>query len=353
MKCPYCGNPDTRVIDSRPAEDNSSIRRRRSCDECGKRFTTYEKIETIPLIIIKKDNNREQYSRQKIENGIIRACYKRPVPTEKIQQAVNNIETKVFSLEEKEIPSSVVGELVMDELKDLAGSRLVSKLDEIIAQENINVVQLASMKLQSEYNGYITYVVPGLAKDLEKAGAKYVYHSVSREGDVIKILQSGGISSTMSRIKQGIQQPAGASMYSDMGTGGADNAFTRLVTGSAQKAKRKFSNASVAGDYQIKMSTAVLERTDYYSFGGDKFGKVADISKYGASPEQFVKNMENSFAGSNEIMFRNGIDSRYFTEIMCNSRYERQHLLSELRARGIMDINGIDIEKFITVGSEL
>lgn len=81
--------------------------------------------------------------------------------------------------------------------------------------------------------------------------------------------------------------------------------------------------------------------------------KVADISKYGASPEQFVKNMESSFAGSNEIMFRNGIDSRYFTEIMCNSRYERQHLLSELRARGIMDINGIDIEKFITVGSEL
>ena len=104
MKCPYCGNPDTKVIDSRPAEDGSSIRRRRACDICGKRFTTYEKIETIPLIIIKKDNNREQYSRQKIENGIIRACYKRPVPTEKIQQAVNNIETKVFS---------------MDELKDL------------------------------------------------------------------------------------------------------------------------------------------------------------------------------------------------------------------------------------------
>lgn len=84
MKCPYCGNPDTKVIDSRPAEDGSSIRRRRACDICGKRFTTYEKIETIPLIIIKKDNNREQYSRQKIENGIIRSCYKRPVPTEKI-----------------------------------------------------------------------------------------------------------------------------------------------------------------------------------------------------------------------------------------------------------------------------
>ena len=80
MKCPYCGNPDTRVIDSRPAEDKSTIRRRRSCDECGRRFTTYEKVETIPLIVIKKDNNREQYERAKIENGVLSACYKRPVP---------------------------------------------------------------------------------------------------------------------------------------------------------------------------------------------------------------------------------------------------------------------------------
>ena len=241
----------------------------------------------------------------------------------------------------------------VDELRNLAGSSLVKKLDEIIIQENINVVQLASMKLQSEYNGYITYVVPGLAKDLEKAGAKYVYHSVSREGDVIKILQSGGISSTMSRIKQGIQNPAGASMYSDMRTGGADSAFTRVATGQAQRMKKKFSGASVYGDYQIKMSTEVLERTDYYAFEWDRFGEVADISQYGKSPMQFVKDMESGFQGSNEIMFRNGIDSRYFTEIMCNSRQERQHLLSELHAQGIMDINGIDIEKFITVGSGL
>ena len=118
MKCPYC-NPDTRVIDSRPAEDGSSIRRRRSCDVCGKRFTTYEKVETIPLIIIKKDNNREQYNRRKIENGVLQACYKRPVSAEEIQQAIDRIETKIFNLEEKEIPSSTVGELVMEELKDL------------------------------------------------------------------------------------------------------------------------------------------------------------------------------------------------------------------------------------------
>ena len=119
MKCPYCNHPDTRVIDSRPAEDGSSIRRRRSCDVCGKRFTTYEKVETIPLIIIKKDNNREQYNRRKIDNGVLQACYKRPVSAEEIQQAIDRIETKIFNLEEKEIPSSTVGELVMEELKDL------------------------------------------------------------------------------------------------------------------------------------------------------------------------------------------------------------------------------------------
>ena len=110
MKCPYCNHPDTRVIDSRPAEDGSSIRRRRSCDVCGKRFTTYEKVETIPLIIIKKDNNREQYNRRKIENGVLQACYKRPVSAEEIQRAIDRIETKIFNLEEKEIPSSTVGE---------------------------------------------------------------------------------------------------------------------------------------------------------------------------------------------------------------------------------------------------
>ncbi len=79
MKCPFCGHENTRVIDSRPAEENNSIRRRRVCDECDKRFTTYEKIETIPLIVVKKDNNREAYDRTKIEAGVLRACHKRPI----------------------------------------------------------------------------------------------------------------------------------------------------------------------------------------------------------------------------------------------------------------------------------
>ena len=106
-------------IDSRPAEDNSSIRRRRSCDECGKRFTTYEKVETIPLIVIKKDNNREQYERAKIENGVLNACYKRPVPAEEIQKTIDAIELSIFNREEKEIPSSEIGEIVMENLKAL------------------------------------------------------------------------------------------------------------------------------------------------------------------------------------------------------------------------------------------
>ena len=119
MKCPFCGHENTRVIDSRPADDNNSIRRRRVCDECDKRFTTYEKVETIPIIIIKKDNNREAYDRSKIEAGILRACHKRPVSAARISQIVDEVETAIFSYEEKEIPSNIIGELIMAKLKDL------------------------------------------------------------------------------------------------------------------------------------------------------------------------------------------------------------------------------------------
>ena len=119
MKCPFCSHENTRVIDSRPAEDNNSIRRRRVCDECGKRFTTYEKIETIPLIIIKKDNKREAYDRAKIEAGVLRACHKRPVSAQQITTLVDEVENEIFNREEREIPSGTIGELVMNKLKDL------------------------------------------------------------------------------------------------------------------------------------------------------------------------------------------------------------------------------------------
>ena len=119
MKCPFCNAADTKVIDSRPAEDNASIRRRRQCVICNKRFTTYEKLETMPLMVIKKDGTREPYDRSKIESGIIRSCHKRPVSALQVENIVNEIEASVFSMEEREIPTTVIGEMVMDKLKGL------------------------------------------------------------------------------------------------------------------------------------------------------------------------------------------------------------------------------------------
>ena len=119
MKCPFCNKDNTRVVDSRPVEDSNAIRRRRMCDSCGRRFTTYEKVETIPLMIIKKDSNREAYDRRKIERGVLLACHKRPIPAEKITKLLDEVETEIFNIGEREIPSSVIGEMVMEKLKDL------------------------------------------------------------------------------------------------------------------------------------------------------------------------------------------------------------------------------------------
>lgn len=119
MKCPFCNSEDTRVIDSRPADDNTSIRRRRLCDECGKRFTTYEKVETIPLIVIKKDQSREQYERTKIEAGVLRACHKRPVSIDDMTRMIDEAESEIFAREDKEIPSALIGEIIMNKLRKL------------------------------------------------------------------------------------------------------------------------------------------------------------------------------------------------------------------------------------------
>ena len=118
MKCPFCNNENIRVIDSRPAEDNNAIRRRRQCEACGRRFTTYEKIETIPLMVVKKDETREPYDRSKIEAGVLLACHKRPVSTQDINHLVDEVETEVFNAE-KEVSTTRIGNLVMDKLKEL------------------------------------------------------------------------------------------------------------------------------------------------------------------------------------------------------------------------------------------
>ena len=119
MRCPFCGKDNTRVIDSRPAEDGNAIRRRRECDVCRKRFTTYEKVEMIPLIVIKKDNNRETYDRSKIEGGVFRACHKRPISADQIKSMIDEVEAGIFKKEAREISSREIGEMLMEKLKDL------------------------------------------------------------------------------------------------------------------------------------------------------------------------------------------------------------------------------------------
>ncbi len=119
MRCPFCNQINSRVVDSRPVDESNAIRRRRMCDSCGKRFTTYEKVEMIPVMVIKKDNNREQFERNKIQAGILRACHKRPVSLQEVTGVVDQIENEVYSREEKEISSTEIGEMVMTKLKDL------------------------------------------------------------------------------------------------------------------------------------------------------------------------------------------------------------------------------------------
>ena len=119
MKCPFCGDLESKVVDSRRSDDGLSIRRRRECLSCHMRFTTYEVVETVPLVVIKKDNSREPFDRQKLLNAMLRACAKRPVSYEAIERAVTSIEQTLLSSYDREIPSVRIGELTMQELKKI------------------------------------------------------------------------------------------------------------------------------------------------------------------------------------------------------------------------------------------
>lgn len=119
MKCPYCSYEESKVIDSRSADDGERIRRRRECLRCGKRFTTHEVIETVPIIVVKRDKSREVFGRNKLTGGILRACEKRPVSIEQIENMVNDIEAQLQSSLDREITSKQIGELAMDQLKNI------------------------------------------------------------------------------------------------------------------------------------------------------------------------------------------------------------------------------------------
>ena len=119
MKCPFCGKDNTKVIDSRPTDENERIRRRRECVQCGKRFTTYEVIEDVPIIVIKKDKSREVFDRNKVLKGMLRACEKRPVTSTELENAINEIEATLQSATDREVTSVRIGELIMEKLKDI------------------------------------------------------------------------------------------------------------------------------------------------------------------------------------------------------------------------------------------
>ena len=119
MRCPFCENPDTKVIDSRPTDEGQAIRRRRECEMCGKRFTTYEKVEEIFFMVVKRDGRREAFDRSKVLNGIIRACEKRPISMDAMESMVADVERALNNKMEKEISSARIGEMIMDQLKDL------------------------------------------------------------------------------------------------------------------------------------------------------------------------------------------------------------------------------------------
>ena len=152
MKCPYCGEVDSKVIDSRPTEDGEKIRRRRECLNCAKRFTTYEVIETVPVVVVKKDKSREAFDRNKLLNGLLRACEKRPVPLETLVRIVDEIETLLQNSLDREVPSTLIGTYAMDKLKkvdEVAYVRFASVYREF---KDINTFMDELNKIKAERN---------------------------------------------------------------------------------------------------------------------------------------------------------------------------------------------------------
>ena len=152
MKCPYCGEVDSTVIDSRPTEDGEKIRRRRECLNCAKRFTTYEVIETVPVVVVKKDKSREAFDRNKLLNGLLRACEKRPVPLETLERIVDEIETLLQNSLDREVPSTLIGTYAMDKLKkvdEVAYVRFASVYREF---KDINTFMDELNKIKAERN---------------------------------------------------------------------------------------------------------------------------------------------------------------------------------------------------------
>ncbi|MCJ7856813.1 transcriptional regulator NrdR [Lachnospiraceae bacterium NSJ-143] len=153
MKCPFCNNEDTKVIDSRSQDDNTAIRRRRYCERCGKRFTTYERIDTIPMTVIKNNGTRETFDKNKLISGIMKSCNKRPITVKQIQEIADDVENAVMSSMDKEIESKSIGNLVMDRLKDIDEVAYVRFASVYRQFKDINTFMTELNKMMAEKNG--------------------------------------------------------------------------------------------------------------------------------------------------------------------------------------------------------
>lgn len=152
MKCPYCGYSESKVIDSRPTDEGERIRRRRECLNCAKRFTTYEVIETVPVVVVKKDKSREAFDRNKLLNGLLRACEKRPVPLETLERIVDEIETLLQNSLDREVPSTLIGTYAMDKLKKVDGVAYVRFASVYREFKDINTFMDELNKIKAERN---------------------------------------------------------------------------------------------------------------------------------------------------------------------------------------------------------
>ena len=153
MKCMYCGHTDSKVIDSRPSDDGTAIRRRRECNNCGRRFTTYETVETTPILVVKTNVNRQTFDANKLKNGIIKSCEKRPVPMWKIDELVENIQKSIYNSLEQEVTSKKLGEMVMEGLKDIDEVAYVRFASVYRSFKDISTFMKELEKLQKDNGG--------------------------------------------------------------------------------------------------------------------------------------------------------------------------------------------------------
>ncbi|MBQ4099372.1 MAG: transcriptional repressor NrdR [Clostridia bacterium] len=153
MKCMYCGHTDSKVIDSRPSDDGTAIRRRRECNNCGRRFTTYETVETTPILVVKTNGNRQTFDANKLKNGIIKSCEKRPVPMWKIDELVENIQKSIYNSLEQEVTSKKLGEMVMEGLKDIDEVAYVRFASVYRSFKDISTFMKELEKLQKDNGG--------------------------------------------------------------------------------------------------------------------------------------------------------------------------------------------------------